>query len=72
MKLNEIVDNTFTDISGVVLFEWLESHIIAGTEVDIDLRGCNPMSIAFHENSFLKIYKKHGENNFKKYIKILR
>ena len=72
MKLNEIVDNTFTDISGVVLFEWLESHIIAGTEGCLDLREINPMSIAFHENSFLKIYKKYGENNFKKYIKILR
>ena len=71
MKKTDIVDNTYSDISGVVLFEWMESQIILRKEVELDFAGATPMSAIFHEKSFYNIYRKYGEREFKKHIKII-
>lgn len=66
--INNIVPETYTNISGSKLFDFLKEYFENGEKVKLSFDGLTPFSTSFLNSSFGKLIDIYGLNTFKSIV----
>ncbi len=69
MQLSEIIKDTYTNSSGVVLFDVLDKKIKNNETVNLSFKNSTPMSSSFFNSSIGALIDKYSLAIVRKYVK---
>ncbi|MFD2556598.1 MULTISPECIES: STAS-like domain-containing protein [Sphingobacterium] len=69
LQINNLVDNTSTNVAGFQLYSILEKSIHVNEIIQIDLIGSLAISSSFFNSSFGELIEKHGFTSVTKKLK---